>query len=38
MSAATAGLRLVYSNSETEHNDPNWENLVDPLELDELQH
>jgi GWxTD domain-containing protein len=30
--------RMVWSNSETEHNDPNWENLVDPLELDELQH
>lgn len=31
-------MRLVYSNSDTERKDPNWENLVDPLELDELQH
>jgi GWxTD domain-containing protein len=31
-------MRMVWSNSETEHNDPNWENLVDPLELDELKH
>jgi len=30
-------MRLVYSNSDTDRKDPNWENLVDPLELDELQ-
>ncbi|MEO0107886.1 MAG: GWxTD domain-containing protein [candidate division WOR-3 bacterium] len=29
-------LRLVYTNDPDEHNDPNWEKLVDPLELDEL--
>jgi len=31
-------MRLVYSNSDDERKDPNWQNLVDPLELDELQH
>jgi GWxTD domain-containing protein len=30
-------LRLVYSNTQAEPKVPNWENLVDPLELPDLQ-
>jgi GWxTD domain-containing protein len=30
-------LRLVYSNTDDERKDPNWQNLVDPLELDDLE-
>jgi GWxTD domain-containing protein len=30
--------RMVWSNSETEHNDPSWQSLVDPQELDDLEH
>jgi GWxTD domain-containing protein len=30
-------LRLVYSNTDLERKDPDWERLVDPLELDDLQ-
>jgi GWxTD domain-containing protein len=29
--------RLIYSNTDVEPKDPNWKNLVDPLETDELQ-